>query len=182
MKTLSLQCSYPHRRDGPMSAHNNAWTWTSWWNLSSAFARPVFFWTSVYNHLSMFYLVYTGISLHDYVWRQHDHDVRSREIHHFKHQHKVVWHDNSTHLNCMYICVSLLHLKNCSGFSNMHNWIPHLESKLTNKNHAQCRLVISVTSTVLACILMDSIFLLWQLEGKGSCDVNIDQSAGSMVM
>ena len=27
-----------------------------------------------------------------------------------------------------------------------------------------------------------SIFSLWQLEGKGSCDVHIDQSAGSMVM
>jgi len=27
-----------------------------------------------------------------------------------------------------------------------------------------------------------SILLLWQLEGKGSCDVYIDQSAGSMVM
>jgi len=27
-----------------------------------------------------------------------------------------------------------------------------------------------------------SIFSLWQLEGKGSCDVDIDQSAGSMVM
>jgi len=27
-----------------------------------------------------------------------------------------------------------------------------------------------------------SIFLLWQLEGKGSCDVDIDQLAGSMVM
>jgi len=26
-----------------------------------------------------------------------------------------------------------------------------------------------------------SILLLWQLEGKGSCDVDIDQSAGSMV-
>ena len=27
-----------------------------------------------------------------------------------------------------------------------------------------------------------SIFLLWQLEGKGSCDVDVDQSAGSMMM
>jgi len=27
-----------------------------------------------------------------------------------------------------------------------------------------------------------SIFSLWQLEGKGSCDVDIDQSVGSMVM
>jgi len=27
-----------------------------------------------------------------------------------------------------------------------------------------------------------SIFLLWYLEGKWSCDVDIDQSAGSMVM
>ena len=27
-----------------------------------------------------------------------------------------------------------------------------------------------------------SIFSLWQLEGKASCDVDIDQSAGSMVM
>jgi len=27
-----------------------------------------------------------------------------------------------------------------------------------------------------------SIFSLWQLEGKGSCDVDIGQSAGSMVM
>ena len=27
-----------------------------------------------------------------------------------------------------------------------------------------------------------SIFLLWQLEGKGSCDVDIDQSASSMVI
>jgi len=27
-----------------------------------------------------------------------------------------------------------------------------------------------------------SIFSLWQLEGKGSCDVDIDQSAGSMVI
>jgi len=27
-----------------------------------------------------------------------------------------------------------------------------------------------------------SNLLLWQLEGKGSCDVYIDQSAGSMVM
>ena len=27
-----------------------------------------------------------------------------------------------------------------------------------------------------------SIFSLWQLEGKGSCDVDIDQSADSMVM
>jgi len=27
-----------------------------------------------------------------------------------------------------------------------------------------------------------TIFLLWQQEGKGSCDVDIDQSAGSMVM
>ena len=27
-----------------------------------------------------------------------------------------------------------------------------------------------------------STFLLWQLEGKGPCDVNIDQSAYSMVM
>ena len=26
------------------------------------------------------------------------------------------------------------------------------------------------------------IFYYWQLEGKGSCDVDIDQSAGSMVM
>ena len=27
-----------------------------------------------------------------------------------------------------------------------------------------------------------SIFSLWQLEGKGSCDMDLDQSAGSMVM
>ena len=27
-----------------------------------------------------------------------------------------------------------------------------------------------------------SIILLWQLEGKESCDVDIDQSAGSMVI
>jgi len=27
-----------------------------------------------------------------------------------------------------------------------------------------------------------SIFLLWQLEGEGSCDVDINQSVGSMVM
>jgi len=27
-----------------------------------------------------------------------------------------------------------------------------------------------------------SISILWQLEGKGSCDGDIDQSAGSMVM
>jgi len=38
---------------------------------------------------------------------------------------------------------------------------------------------------VIICVAIDgfhSIFLLWQLEGKGSCDVDIDQSAGSMVM
>jgi len=36
----------------------------------------------------------------------------------------------------------------------------------------------------LATIQMDSIasFILLQLEGKGSCDMDIDQSAGSMVM
>jgi len=45
-----------------------------------------------------------------------------------------------------------------------------------------------VHKTCVTCILLQcihgfhSIFSLWQLKGKGSYDVDIDQSAGSMVM
>jgi len=46
--------------------------------------------------------------------------------------------------------------------------------------------VCSVSGSALFLALLyrriHSIFLLWQLEGKGSCDVDIDQSASSLVM
>jgi len=40
----------------------------------------------------------------------------------------------------------------------------------------------SMSTSILAIDGFHSIFSLWQLEGKESCDVDIDQSSDSMVM
>ena len=66
--------------------------------------------------------------------------------------------------------VAALNYWSCLGSRQME-WSPSL--LLTNVHNLVHNILIDG---------FQSIFSLWQLEGKGSCDVDIGQSAGSMVM
>jgi len=106
--------------------------------------------------------------------------------------------DISTSLGCGHVILSFLMLKKCKS-KQLYFRCLHIGIMILMGCHSIPRVSVVLPSStdcspLFSCSAVfvfgwkwsidgfHSIFSLWQLEGKGSCDVDIDQSADSIVM